>query len=155
MKQAKKYHYQEPDTKMTLQQGLDEYYKENPGFVNSEGFLAQDNATVRAHDAGHVFFGLGCTSAEELLMETMTVFGCTISRQKMTYIIKKGFLKRVVQEFGIWRLFKRLVTTFPRVVRATFRACRMKKRWPHFEYEQFLSTPLGQLREDFGIKVQL
>jgi len=101
MKRTKKYRYQEPDTNMTLQQGLDEYYKENPSFVNSEGFLGQDNATVRAHDAGHVFFGLGCTSTEELLMETMTVFGCTISRQRMTDIVKKGFLKKVIQEFGI------------------------------------------------------
>ncbi len=150
-----KYAYQSPDTNQTLQMGLDEYYKNHPDFVDSDGFLGQEASVVKAHDAAHVFFGLGPTSAEELLVEVMTVLGCKLPPKKMTNIVKKGFIGKVVGHFGIWRLTKRLLTTLPRVIRAAYRAVRMKKKWPHFDYEQYLGRPLKDLREEFGIKVGL
>ncbi len=144
--------YRRQDSTQTLSEGLAEYYLANPGFENGD-FLGQPRETVMAHDVCHVVFGCGSTGADELIVETWTVFGCFIAPRQYVHMAQSGIVGEITRTFGVWRLLRRFVVTAPRVLRALVATRRLKKKWPHFEYQKFLTTPLGQLRRDFGIRV--
>ena len=109
--------------------------------------------TVKSHDIAHVVFGLGTSSAEELLLETRTFFGCQIGVRTYAKVIKQGFIIKLLKMFGPFRLIKRFILTFPKVFQTAFQSFLMKKKWPHFDYESYLDIPLYIIREEFGIEV--
>lgn len=130
-----------------------EYYKKNPGYDAKGDFLGQPRDTVRAHDIAHVVFGLGPTSAEEVIVEVLTVFGC---RMTVQHVIRQPKVKLGVslwKTFGPYRLVRRAILSTPRMIRAMWMGLRMKKRWPHFEYEPYLNHTLKDLRAEFGIRL--
>lgn len=135
----------------TLREGLAKYYAENPGFDGTGDFLGQPRDTVIGHDIVHVLFDLGTTSEEELIVETITFFGCILPVKKVVEMPKVKFVKELWKTFGPWRLIKRFVLTSPRMLRTAYRAMRMKKRWPHFNYQPHMDRPLKDIREEFGI----
>ena len=146
------YAYQEAGSKMTLAEGLAEYYRVHPEFAGINGFLGQTQETVKAHDVCHVIFGLGATSEEELIVETWTFFGCHLPVKKIVEIPKTKFGIELIKYFGPFRLIRRFVLTSPRIIKTMFAAFQMKKRWPHFDYEPYLNTSLQEIREEFGIR---
>jgi hypothetical protein len=145
--------YQRQESKMTLAEGIEEYYAAHPEFRGSDDFLGQNRETVFAHDVCHVVFGLGATSEEELIVEVWTFFGCSFPVKKVVEMRKVAFVKELLRLFGLRRMFRRLFLTFPRVVRAIIATCRMRKRWPHYGHEEYLNVPLGEIRREFGIVV--
>lgn len=146
--------YKDIDATMTLQEWLDQYYAENPTFAIWEDLLWQSWETVQAHDIIHVVFGLNSNSADELIVEMWTIFGCDIPMKKIIEVSTSGFFKELRKTFGPYRLVKRLILTLPRVVKVVFYALfRLKKKWNHFEYHQYLNTPLNQIRKEFWIKI--
>lgn len=147
------YAYQEPASPMTLRQGLDEYYQVNSGFNGTGEFLGQTRDVVTGHDVCHIVFGQGTTTREELVIETLTVIACHLPLQKLRKIPKVKFFVEIWKMFGPWRLAKRFVLTTPRMLRAVLMALRMKKKWPHFDYERYLDVPLAQIRQEFGIRL--
>lgn len=144
--------YQRGDTTKTLQEGLNEYYAANPGFDSTGEFLGQARETVLAHDVAHVVFGLNSSSEDELIVETMTLFGCILPIKKVIEMPKTKFAVELVKTFGPWRMIRRFVLTSPRIARAFVRAMQQKKKWPHFDYKQYLNIPLQDIRREFGIK---
>ncbi len=145
--------YQDPACELTLRQGLEEYYGANPGYDGKGDFLGQPRETVVAHDVAHIVFGLGSSSAEEVVVEVLTVFGCRMTVQN---IIKQPKVKLGVslwKTFGPWRLVRRAVLSTPRMLRAMWMGMHMKKRWPHFAYQPYLDISLRELRTEFGIRL--
>ena len=145
--------YENPESTQTLQQGLEEYYRVNPEFNGTGDFLGQPRKTVIAHDVCHIVFGLGGTSEEELIVECMTAFGCRMTVTDIYKIPKTKLVIELWKTFGPWRLAKRFFWTTPRMIRAIWMTLHMKKKWPHFEYEQYRGMPLKDLREEFGIRL--
>lgn len=147
--------YEQPQSMQTLQAGLEEYYRTNPEFNGTGDFLGQPRPTVIAHDVCHVVFGLGGSSEEELIVECMTAFACYLSFQQIKKIPKIKLGIELWKTFGPWRLAKRFVLTIPRMTRAIWMALHMKKKWPHFEYQEYLNKPLNELRAEFGIRLPI
>lgn len=145
--------YRHPQSELTLQQGLRQYYEKNPGYQDSEGFLGQSQAVIQAHDIIHVVFACGTASADELVIETWTFFGCRVPVQEYIKAGKNGFINQVWNMFGPYRLVKRFILTFPRILHTLFNCIRLKRRWPHFEYEMYLPRTLTSIRAEFGIHV--
>ncbi len=98
-------------------------------------------------------FGLGASSEEELIVEVWTFFGCILPIKKVMEAPKVEFAKDLLKTFGPWRLVRRFVLTSPRMIRAFIAALRMKKRWPHFDYQQYMDVPLAEIRREFGIRI--
>jgi len=147
--------YRNPNSTLTLQQGLEEYYHANPAFNGKGEFLGQPRKTVIAHDVAHIVFGLGETSEEELIVECMTAFGCHMNIIDIYKIPKIKLAIELWKTFGPWRLAKRFVLTTPRMIHAIWMTFRMTKKWPHFEYQPYLNRPLNELRKEFNIRLPI
>jgi hypothetical protein len=145
--------YLSQDCRLTLREGLAEYYAVNPAFSATNGFLGQDERTVRAHDVCHVVFGCTSTSADELVVETWTLFGTYIPLSEYVRMTRQGVVTGVVRKFGPYRLARRFVLTSPRVARCLLACARLKHRWPHFDYDAYWDMPLADIRALFGVRV--
>lgn len=144
--------YGKQNSAQTLREGLDEYYQANPSFQLGD-FLGMPRDVVQAHDVCHIVFGCGSTAADELIVETWTALGTYIPAQKYAQMLGDGLGGEIVRTFGMYRMLRRLVLTGPRVLKTLWAAARLRKRWPHFEYEAYWDVPLVQLRREFGIRV--
>ena len=49
--------YQSPDSRMTLREGLEEYFRENPGLMDQSELPRDLGLGLRSHDVAHVVFG--------------------------------------------------------------------------------------------------
>lgn len=144
--------YRKQNSPQTLREGLDEYYAANPTFQFGE-FLGMPRDVVRAHDVCHIVFGCGSSAADELVIETWTVLGTYIHPRRYAEMVRDGIGGEIVRTFGLYRLFRRLWLTGPRVARTMWAARKLRKRWPHFDYAAYWNTPLCDIRREFNIRV--
>lgn len=144
--------YEKPEAIMTLQQGLAEYYDARDDLVTGRGASEQAREFFRCHDAAHVVFGCGTTLPEEALVKIWSLFGTTAGL---------GLLReyRLPESQEIYRTL-----TWSEIAGTTGfalvyvpvvlgRALRMRQRWPWSEFDSYLSMPLLEVRQEFGIHV--
>tara|TARA_A200000113_G_scaffold76168_1_gene66993 strand:- start:1579 stop:2079 length:501 start_codon:yes stop_codon:yes gene_type:complete len=151
--------YQEQDCDLTLQEGLDCYYK---SFSDTTEVFEDDNDSgtlLRDHDCTHVIFGLDISIEQESILDSWVVWG---SKWELKYIWGyqslpqiKQLYKDLYKEFGILgfiKIFWKLGGVKRKVI---FRAFKMKKKWPFKMPEEYLSMKISDLREEHGIKILL
>ncbi len=156
------YRYLEPNSTMTLAEGLREYYAVHPDLFSPEELANREELGdlgrfFAAHDACHVLFGLDTDLVDEALADTWTFAGTDVKwAQLMSYFKRpeqRSFFVELFSEIGWWSTIWRTATAVPKVVVALFRARKMKKKWPIFEWNHHLARPLIELRREFGIRV--
>ena len=151
--------YQKQDCDLTLQEGLDCYYK---SFPDTTKVFEDDNSSgtlLRDHDCTHVIFGLDISIEQESILDSWVVWG---SKWELKYIWGyqslpqiKQLYKDLYKEFGILgfiKIFWKLGGVKRKVI---FRAFKMKKKWPFKMPEEYLSMKISDLREEHGIKILL
>ena len=151
--------YQKQDWDLTLQVGLDCYYK---SFPDTTEVFEDDNDSgtlLRDHDCTHVIFGLDISIEQESILDSWVVWG---SKWELKYIWGyqslpqiKQLYKDLYKEFGILgfiKIFWKLGGVKRKVI---FRAFKMKKKWPFKMPEEYLSMKISDLREEHGIKILL
>ena len=151
--------YQEQDCDLTLQEGLDCYYK---SFPDTTEVFEDDNDSgtlLRDHDCTHVIFGLDISIEQESTPASRVVWG---SKWELKYIWGyqslpqiKQLYKDLYKEFGILgfiKIFWKLGGVKRKVI---FRAFKMKKKWPFKMPKEYLSMKISDLREEHGIKILL
>ena len=151
--------YQKQDCDLTLQEGLDCYYK---SFPDTTKVFEDDNSSgtlLRDHDCTHVIFGLDISIEQESILDSWVVWG---SKWELKYIWGyqslpqiKQLYKDLYNEFGILgfiKIFWKLGGVKRKVI---FRAFKMKKKWPFKMPEEYLSMKISDLREEHGIKILL
>ena len=151
--------YQKQDCDLTLQEGLDCYYK---SFPDTTKVFEDDNDSgtlLRDHDCTHVIFGLDISIEQESILDSWVVWG---SKWELKYIWGyqslpqiKQLYKDLYKEFGILgfiKIFWKLGGVKRKVI---FRAFKMKKKWPFKMPEEYLSMKISDLREEHGIKILL
>ena len=104
--------YQEQNSQLTLQEGLEEFYSINPNFKflsdkeGKEGLFYQ-------HDITHIVFGLNTKIEEEHLLDSWTLWGTKFKWKKIFGYIKhpaiKEINKNIYKELGIWGIVKKLI----------------------------------------------
>ena len=151
--------YQKQDCDLTLQEGLECYFKSFP--ENTEIFRDNDESgtLLRDHDCTHVIFGLDISIEQESILDTWVLWG---SKWEIKYIlgyqklpqIKQLYkdLKKEIGYFGLIKIIWKLGGIKRKVI---FRAFKMKKKWPFKMPEEYLSMKVSDLREIHGIKVLL
>ena len=151
--------YQKQDCDLTLQEGLDCYYK---SFPDTTKVFEDDNSSgtlLRDHDCTHIIFGLDISIEQESILDSWVVWG---SKWELKYIWGyqslpqiKQLYKDLYKEFGILgfiKIFWKLGSVKRKVI---FRAFKMKKKWPFKMPEEYLSMKISDLREEHGIKILL
>ena len=147
--------YQEQNSRQTLIEGLEEYYRANEGIVVRPATLPpQSMALFRSHDMCHVIFGLGTTIADETMADTRTLLSCDVGWKRYGgYLRTDAQAKALFKELGMRRAVLATLRSLPRIVRALGEARRMKKKWPWTAHEGLLDRRLTDIREEYGIRV--
>jgi len=144
--------FQSADSKLTLEEGLREYYGCRQGLVSGRGLSEAAQKFFRCHDVAHVVFGCSTTLDNEMIVKLWSFFGTTTGL---------GLLKdyrapeaKEIYETMCWSEIPgtamRSLATVPKVA---FRCMKMSKRWPWDDYEPYLKTSLSTIREEFRIAV--
>jgi hypothetical protein len=148
-------HYQLPDSKMTLREGLAEYYQVNPGLSDPATI---DNPASAAffhhHDTTHVIFGTHTGPLDEGVNDMLTIFGVDVRlRDYYTGYIKTDESKSINQQFLNRSVFKLFWQTLKLTPQAWRHSRAMTKKWPWAPPAAFLDRPLDELRAEYGIEV--
>ena len=151
--------YQKQNCDLTLQEGLDCYYKSFP--KGTEIFKDNDESgtLLRDHDCTHVIFGLDISIEQESILDTWVLWG---SKWELKYLLGyqklpqiKKLYKDLVNEVGYFGFIKILWKLSGIKRKVMFRTFKMKKKWPFKMPEEYLSMKISDLREMHGIKVLL
>jgi len=145
--------YQAPDSRMTLRQGIAEYFRQSGGLMNQSELPLDLGLGLRCHDVAHVVFGCDTTLLGEVVLARWSLFGVTGSMRPYLIGLRRretrGLFRDALAAFRpamLWHMLK-----FATV--ALVRSLRMRERWPFEDYGQYLDQPLWEIRERFGIRV--
>lgn len=144
--------FQLQDTNQTLAQGLDEYLAANPGLATGRVLSPEAEVFFRCHDVAHVVFGCDVTLNDELVVKIASLLGTTAG-----FGVMRGYrLHESLRIYGKLRVADVLLSIVCSVVivpRTALRCFAQRARWPWDGYQQYLDTPLGEVRRTFGIRV--
>ncbi len=144
--------YERPNAKTTLEQGLSEYYSDREDLVTGRAASAQAREFFRCHDAAHVVFGCGTTLPQEFLIKIWSLFGTTAGLG-----VLRGYRLRESQEIYTTLSFGEILRTIQFALAHApivfWRCLRMRQRWPWSDFSSYLSMPLVDIRQEFGIRV--
>ncbi|MCZ6783045.1 MAG: hypothetical protein O7G30_07010 [Proteobacteria bacterium] len=144
--------YQHPDTTLTLESGLAEYYASGTDLVNGRGVSPAAREFFRCHDAAHVVFGCDTTLLNEAMVKMWSFFGTTrgLGLVREYRLPESQEIYEQLEWGSIGRTALRSVTVVPRVMA---RCLRMHKRWPWPDFETYRPLALRELRREYGIQV--
>jgi hypothetical protein len=143
--------YQRLDTKLTLEEGLREYYASRDGLVGGRGTSATAREFFRCHDAAHVVFACDTTLRDEAIVKVWSAFGTTAGPRLLRFyrLPESQEVYEQIQWSDVLRTAIRSVGVVPRVL---WRCLRMRKRWPWSEFEAYLGVPLVEIRREHGVR---
>ena len=151
--------YQYQNCSLTLQEGLNCYYKAFPESIEIFEDNAGSGTLLRDHDCTHVIFGLDISIEQESILDTWVLWG---SKWELRYLLGyqklpqiKQLYKNLVNEIGYFGFIKILWKLSGIKRKVIFRTFKMKKKWPFKMPEEYLSMKISDLREMHGIKVLL
>jgi hypothetical protein len=148
----------QPSCTKTLQEGLDELYREAPEVAEVS---RRKGKGFRDHDLTHVIFGCDTSIRGELLLNPWILLGTTISRQELRDYGADPEVKRLNRE-GYDLLGGRLKAVLliifyylPLYAWLWVAHIRpMSRKWPHSQVtDVMLDTPLDVLRQEYGIRI--
>lgn len=159
---APSYRYLQPNSKMTLAEGLAEYYTVHPNLLSPEELANREELGglgqfFAAHDACHVLFALDTDLVDEALADTWTLAGTDVKWAELKSYFERpeqrSFFAQFFAEIGWWSTIWQATTAIPKIAVAMWRARKMTKKWPLFHWNEHLDRPLVELRREFGIQV--
>jgi len=144
--------FQDQDSRLTLRQGLEAYFAANPGLAKGRVLSPEAEVFFRCHDVAHVVFGCDVALNDELVVKIASLLGTTAG-----FGVLKGYrLHESLRIYGKLRVGDVLLSILCSVVivpRTAVRCLGQRARWPWDGYQQYLDTPLGEIRRSFGILV--
>jgi hypothetical protein len=147
--------YQDPETTMTLREGLAEYYQVNPGLSNPANITNEKStAYFRNHDTTHVVFGTNTAILDEAVNDMLTIFGVDIRlRDYFWGFFATDEAKTIAKEFRVVPVLSALWHT-ARLMPKIWRHSRaMTKKWPWAAPGALMDRPLREIREEYGIEL--
>mgnify|MGYP005711545629 FL=1 len=134
--------YQDQNCSLTLQEGLNCYYKAFPESTEILKDSMDSGTLLRDHDFTHVIFGLDISIEQESILDTWVLWG---SKWELRYLLGyqklpqiKQLYKNLVNEIGYFGFIKILWKLGGIKRKVMFRTFKMKKKWPFKMPEEYL-----------------
>lgn len=149
--------YQLQDSTMTLEAGLTEYYKVNPGLSDPRQMEDQESARYfRNHDTTHVIFGTHTDFINEGVNDLWTEFGVDISSDDyfMGFFNSQAGMDITLHYLRQWHALPAMLY-YPFQLLPTIKshAKNMTKQWPWDAPPTLYNQPIGDLRKEYNIVV--
>jgi len=142
--------YQQVDSILTLEQGLDEYRSVNPDLRLKVSSDAQE--FFECHDIVHVIFACDTSLLNEAMADTWTLFGTSVTMSQFFGFLRIEEHKEIITSIGWLAVCATVVKSIPMVIRIALRSMQMTKRWPWDGYQPYMQTTLRDIRNEFGIQ---
>jgi len=143
--------FQHRNARMTLAEGLAEYYSQNPFLKRGSELGDEAAAFFRCHDAVHVVYGCGTSLRDELKVKLSSILGTTGGLS----VLRGYALHDSMEIYKKIPLAAILATLFAAIwiVPITVTRClRQRKRWSWSGFDGMMKVPLHDIREDFCIR---
>jgi len=144
--------YLEQDCPLTLREGFGQFMKSAPGLIPSDESTEVGSLT-KAHDCCHVLFGLTTSIRDELLADTWTLVGSTVTIREYMRFLQHDEYKELAADLTSGANLIELIKNLPVAFKAIVRGRRMSQKWPFFDYAQYLDTPLVELRRHYNVEL--
>tara|TARA_B100000963_G_scaffold352894_1_gene366773 strand:- start:663 stop:1169 length:507 start_codon:yes stop_codon:yes gene_type:complete len=151
------FEYQKQDCDLTLQEGLECYYKSFPKSTKIIKDSDESGTLLRDHDCTHVIFGLDTSIEHEAILDSWVLWG---SKWKLSYLLSyfglpqlKQLTKDLLKEFGVFGYIKIYWKIGGIKRKVIFRTFKMKQKWPFKVPEEYLSKKISDLRKMHGIMI--
>jgi hypothetical protein len=136
----------------TLAEALIEYYQANPKLKRDAALSPEAREFFQAHDVVHVVYGCNTSMPDEAIVKLSSLFGSSAGVS-----VLRGY--RLHESLEIYRrlplgsTLAALMAAPYLIVRTIWRCLHQRAKWPWTDHEQYMHTPLRELRERFGIRV--
>ncbi|QBA64005.1 hypothetical protein [Muriicola soli] len=143
------------ETKITLRQGLDEFYRAYKDYHShsEEGISNEAKAFFKSHDIVHVLFGCDISLYGEGSVKIWTIFGTTLGFCNHIRGYREANAFRLSRNFSFSHVVSNIFKLLFSVPALILKARKMKKRWPWTGFEPYLDTPISDIRKEFNIRV--
>jgi hypothetical protein len=149
---SQRHRFESCDSTQTLAEAVVEYYAANSALKRSEALSPRARAFFRSHDVVHVVYGCSTTMSDEAVVKLVSLFGTTAGIS-----VLRGYM--LYESLDVYRklpLRSTLVAVFIApylVLRTIWRCVHQQAKWPWDNHQQYMHTPLRELRAQFGIRV--
>ena len=140
----------------TLREALKEYYQLNPHTYQVETMDDHSKRNFTAHDIAHVVFGCDTSIRGENKLGAWCLFGTNLGYWGYSFGFqrapeaRKAFYKTVFS-LGLINSATIYLKSLPTQFQVWKRTRKMKKKWPFYEYHEYLDKTLFQIRQEFLI----
>jgi ubiquinone biosynthesis protein Coq4 len=136
----------------TLAEAIAEYYAANPKLVQGRNMSSEAQRFFQCHDAAHVVFGCSTALDDEAIVKIASILGTTAGLG-----VLKGYRlyesRQIYKQLSLSAVLKSIAHSVVVVPRTVFRCLKQRSRWPWTEFEPYLTVPLRDIRQQFGITV--
>jgi hypothetical protein len=140
------------DSGMTLEAGVAEYYRRHPGLKRGPDLSPDAQAFFRCHDVAHVIYGCGTSLPDEAIVKLSSIFGTTAGLGVLDgYRLHES--QDIYRRLEVSEILATVAMSLLLVPRTIYRCRRHLRPWPWSDHARFLADPLGELRNEFGIRV--
>ena len=148
-----RHQFESAHSTQTLAQGLAEYFAANPSLKRQDTLLSPEaKQFFRSHDIVHVLYGCGTTMPDEAIVKLSSLFGTTGGKQVLRGYTNHETLD-IYTKLPLASTALALAMSPYLIIRTLWRCTRQTRRWPWVENQQYMDTPLVELRVMFGVKV--
>ena len=148
--------YQQPDSALTLREGLAEYYRVNPGLSEPSKITDPKSASYfHCHDCTHVVFGTHTGPLDEAANDMLTLFGVEIRfRDYLRGFFATDESTSIVQSYASVSLLARMTWWTLKLLPKLWTTSRkMTRKWPWNPSDELLDRPLCTLRAQYNIEI--
>ena len=157
MTAARRHAYQHPDSRLTLREGLREYFDSNPNLLDPDD---PDQASspeavelFKRHDVVHIVFGTNTDVGQEAMTDTWAMAATDVGWRNYLAYLRQPEAMGIITSIGWARAIWESLLAVPAVIGVLRRARRMRKPWPWQDHDRYLDVPLCDIRREFNIDV--
>ena len=155
--------YIDKHSTQTLQQGLEEYYRTNPGITDPRKLPPEFLQILLAHDVCHVVLACDTHMYDEIKLLPLSFWTSDFKFEDYLNTRKDPKIKPaidimyddLIKQHGILWLYSSILFVLPRllpeIVRLWFKTRSNRKYYPFLDYEPLLNRSLFDIRQEFNL----
>lgn len=138
---------------ITLAQGLKEFYETyDTDLSHTDEAIPEDvQAFFRSHDIAHVLFGCDISLYGEGSVKIWTILGTSLGFWRHLREYRRADAFELSKKLDRSKSFKDLIRLIRAIPILILRARRMHRPWPWSGFEQYLDSPIHEIRKEFNI----